>query len=665
MRDELSARAGWYLLAALLLFAPLIQGGSPRLPTMIVQCAILLLAIFWLYELGWKAPCQVLKVTVMDGLLALFLFWALFSFLFAPYQHSAGRGLLLLLCYSLLYWWLVFHPSPRGFETALYAAVAQGAFQAGLVWYRWEGAASPRPAGTFHNINFMAGFLAVCVLLAAARVIIPAGRRPPPAVTAAWSAAALLMGSALFMSGSRGGVLAFAAGMVLLLWFRRPALALGGAAAGLAALFLVPNPWVSRLANLTEVDVYAYSRLAIWKSSLKMMFDHPWFGVGLGQFEYFSPRYAFPVTSHWARYGRVAENAHNEYLQVGAEMGVVGLVLWLTGLALLLFWFLRAIRGKGAAAKGAVVPAGAAMAAMLAHAVVDFILHVPPLALLLVLLAAGIRVRGVAGPSWIMEFRFRKGYSLGLFVLFVFLTGFAVRPVVGFWHFLDGIGSPRNLLHEKWSLEEAPRREITHADAVRSLEKAVAVDPRNSAYHNALGSRYFRMSLLEGDSGELRRKGLFHANYAAELNPNNERYANSLGEAMESLSGVSGDPRFLGEALSHYRRVRSLTPRNYAIHEKIGFVAETLGNMEEAEEMFRRAVTLEPNYLRGWYNLGVFLARRERPDAARRAMQQGAEAAAVERKVDTAYERRLVDFDGQMFDNWLLEDGQQRNSNQL
>ena len=71
MRDELSARAGWYLLAALLLFAPLIQGGSPRLPTMIVQCAILLLSLFWLYEWGWKAPCQSLKITVVDGLLAL------------------------------------------------------------------------------------------------------------------------------------------------------------------------------------------------------------------------------------------------------------------------------------------------------------------------------------------------------------------------------------------------------------------------------------------------------------------------------------------------------------------------------------------------------------------------------------------------------------------
>ena len=79
--------------------------------------------------------------------------------------------------------------------------------------------------------------------------------------------------------------------------------------------------------------------------------------------------------------------------------------------------------------------------------------------------------------------------------------------------------------------------------------------------------------------------------------------------------------------------------------------------MEEAEEMFRSVVELEPNYLRGWYNLGIFLARRGRVDDARRIMEGGAAAAAVERRVYTAYERRLVDFDRQMFDNWLRENG--------
>jgi O-antigen ligase/Flp pilus assembly protein TadD len=658
MRDELFSRAGWHVLAALILFAPLIQGGSPRLPTLIVQSAILLLAALWVREWSWKAPCRSLRITLTDGLLALFLFWALFSFLFAPYQHSAGKGLLLLVCYAVLYWWLVFHPSLRGVETALLAVLGQGLLQAALVWHGWEGAAAPRPSGTFHNINFMAGLLAASVVLASGRVIFPSpSPGGKPARRAAWLAAAVLMGGAIFLSGSRGGVLALAVGMAVLLWARKPALAFAGAALGFAGLFLIPNPWVTRLSSLSQVDVYAYSRLSIWKSALKMMLDHPWFGVGLGQFEYFSPRYAFPVESHWAKYGRVAENAHNEYLQVGAETGVMGLAVWLAALALLGAWFLKTTRGRKAVEKRDLVPIVAALAALCAHAAVDFVFHVPPLALLLVLLAAGIRIHGVQGPSWAVEFRVRKGYGICLLALAAILMVFAVRPVVGFRHFLEGVGAPRNLLREKWALEEAPRRNLSPQEAVRSLEKAVAVDPLNAAYHNALGSGYFRMYFTNRQDEELRRKGLYHANYASQLNPENYRYSKSLGEAMESLSGLYGDRGLLEEAGVHYRRVLALTPRNYGIHEKLGFLVETLGDPAEAEVRFRSVVDLEPNYLKGWYNLGIFLSRQGRMAEARDAVERGARAAEVQRNALTDYERKLVDFDPEMFDNWLREYG--------
>jgi O-antigen ligase/Flp pilus assembly protein TadD len=623
---------------------------------MIVQCTILFLAVLWAWEWSWKAPCRSLRITVTDGLLAFFLFWALFSFLFAPYQHSAGRGLLLLVCYAVLYWWLVFHPSLRGVETALLAALGQGLFQAALVWYGWEGTSAPRPSGTFHNINFMAGLLAASVVLATGRAIFPSpSPGGHPARRAAWLAAAVLMGGAIFLSGSRGGVFALAVGMAVLLWFRRPALAFAAAAVGSAGLFLIPNPWITRLSSLSQVDVYAYSRLSIWKSALKMMLDHPWFGVGLGQFEYVSPRYAFPVESHWARYGRVAENAHNEYLQVGAGMGVVGLTVWLAAAALFGTWYLKRSRGSKAVEKRDLVPIAAALAALSAHAAVDFIFHVPPLVLLLVLLAAGLRIHGVQGPSWAVEFRMRKGYGICLFALAAFLTALAVRPVVGFRHFLKGVGAPQNLLREKWALEEAPRKDLSPREAVLSLERAVTVDPLNATYHNALGSRYFRMYLMDGEDEELRRKGLYHANYAAQLNPNNHRYFNSLGEAMESLFGLYGDRGLLEEAVVHYRRVLALTPRSYAIHEKLGFLLEALGDTAEAEERFRSVVNLEPNYLRGWYNLGIFLARQGRTEEAVGAFETGAKAAAVKRRVLTDYERKLVDFDPQMFDNWLRE----------
>src|SRR5262249_28761019 len=72
-------------------------------------------------------------------------------------------------------------------------------------------------------------------------------------------------------------------------------------------------------------------RMQMARIALKITRERPWFGVGLRQFQHESQRYitpefmtAFPQT----RYG---ENAHNNFLQVLAELGVVGLAafVWL------------------------------------------------------------------------------------------------------------------------------------------------------------------------------------------------------------------------------------------------------------------------------------------------------------------------------------------------
>jgi O-antigen ligase len=61
-------------------------------------------------------------------------------------------------------------------------------------------------------------------------------------------------------------------------------------------------------------------------AGLRMAADHPWLGVGLGEFSRYSPQYItqslvdrFPA----ALYG---ENAHSQPIQIVAELGVIGLV---------------------------------------------------------------------------------------------------------------------------------------------------------------------------------------------------------------------------------------------------------------------------------------------------------------------------------------------------
>ncbi len=66
---------------------------------------------------------------------------------------------------------------------------------------------------------------------------------------------------------------------------------------------------------------FNFSRLDVWKHVLEMSADHMLFGVGLGSFDTTFPSYHFSE--------RIIAHAHNQYLQVLAERGLIGLVAFL------------------------------------------------------------------------------------------------------------------------------------------------------------------------------------------------------------------------------------------------------------------------------------------------------------------------------------------------
>lgn len=651
--------AGWGLLAFLLVAPPLVQGGVPRLPTLVIEVGILALALRWAWT--WKrAPRRELRLSALDALLGFFVFWALFSTVFAPYYHDAERAFVAIACYVILYGYLAFHPSFSGLSLALAAVRAQALFQAMVVLWQAQGAEMvQRPAGTFYNPNFLAGFLAASLVIVVGGQLFapPAGsvRRLLLRLVPALVEGGLLLW-ALLNTGSRGGALALAAGLLVLSLLRSWRVALPLLSLAAAALLMVPNPLLHRLKQLPGSDAFAFTRLDVWKSAVAMMLDHPWVGIGLGQYEYVSTRYAFPIHTHWAKYSRVAENAHSEYLQAGVELGVPGLLLALAVLGLLTLAVARRLRELPRESWGTIATLAAAAIAIAAHSAVDFPMHTPPAALLLVLLAAGLRVHGATGPEAAVSFRVRPVYAAAAGIVVLVLASAAVRPVVGFWYFLGGIGAPQDLLNEKRALEEVPHRPPPFADAVRLLERAARIDFMNAPYHRALGSRLFQ-GHFAGEAGpEALHQALYHLNYAAELNPNQAQYAVNLGQAMRTLARRAPPGREkLEEALGHYRRAAELAPFEVRTRNEIGLLADELGDLDTAESAFRRAVAIEEYYLRGWFNLGTFYARHGRLADAREAFGRGAALAekAVFLVPTTPAEKDLLALKPEFFYNEL------------
>jgi O-antigen ligase len=158
-------------------------------------------------------------------------------------------------------------------------------------------------------------------------------------------AATGLLGAALLASWSRGAWLGAGAGVLAMLAAlpRRAWLGLGLVALllvcmlGLDVVGLLPASVSARLTDFTQYarfeDVrgvgindanYAViERLAHWQAALEMWRANFWNGVGFGDYE---PAYADYCLLNWPI---ALGHAHNYYLNVAAETGVIGLLAYL------------------------------------------------------------------------------------------------------------------------------------------------------------------------------------------------------------------------------------------------------------------------------------------------------------------------------------------------
>ena len=110
------------------------------------------------------------------------------------------------------------------------------------------------------------------------------------------------------------------------------------------SLIVVPNPLnkpgtvISKIKSRASVNQLSqdYSirrRIATWKFTMLLIKDHPLLGSGIGSFKYNSLKYQakfFDQGDNRALYPYgVADKTHNEYLQLGAELGIIGLIIFI------------------------------------------------------------------------------------------------------------------------------------------------------------------------------------------------------------------------------------------------------------------------------------------------------------------------------------------------
>ena len=143
-----------------------------------------------------------------------------------------------------------------------------------------------------------------------------------------WPTAAALAvnGLAVVLAGSKAAFLGlFLIGGIMVFHSRKKWLAAG--AIVLLLVVVLPNPLRRMAIRSLTSDPYALNRLDIWKMSLRMSVDRPLTGVGPNLFADHARRFNFPQETGGARYAKVPESPHSDYLKLAAETGWVGWVL--------------------------------------------------------------------------------------------------------------------------------------------------------------------------------------------------------------------------------------------------------------------------------------------------------------------------------------------------
>ncbi len=143
-------------------------------------------------------------------------------------------------------------------------------------------------------------------------------------------------------------------------------------------IWLGLNPLIGRYALLPKEIAAEGSRAAIWRDTMVLIKDFPLWGSGLGSYRYIFPKYKRSIAQ------AVYHHAHNDYLELAAETGMVGFLI-IMGLAGY-FWqqvITKWHRRKSTYVKGLVFGCIGGGAAMLFHSFADFNMHIPANILLL------------------------------------------------------------------------------------------------------------------------------------------------------------------------------------------------------------------------------------------------------------------------------------------
>ncbi|MCE7897973.1 MAG: hypothetical protein DPW11_02725 [bacterium] len=316
-------------------------------------------------------------------------------------------------------------------------------------------------------------------------------------------------------------------------------------------------------------------RRIVWSGALKLIQKHPMIGTGPETFAYtyyWQRPVAHNNTSEW---DYLYNKAHNEYLNIAATTGVLGL------LAYLYFHYAVFLKSTELVVKSKKINQEEdnnlrSLYPVLGATIIGFTItnffgfSVIPVYLLTTLIAAL--------PLSVNQ-QLDKGKNDKNLVLLIFL------PLI----------YPAHLFFTDISFAKGKAYLDANqpGNALPLLQKAVNSRPGLDLYHSTVGEAYAQLGQTE--------LAVKEAELTKKLNPYHLNFYKSRAKIYLTLS--TNDSQYYQPAARELEEARTLAPTDPKLYYNLGLIYTRLGNNDQAITQFKQAISLKPNYESPYYAL--------------------------------------------------------------
>lgn len=377
-------------------------------------------------------------------------------------------------------------------------------------------------------------------------------------------------------------------------------------------LFMIPNPLnepgsaISKIKSRTPISINAlkegYSvrrRMAIWNFTWMMITDRPILGSGIGTFKYNSLRYQAKFLSQGENYSLypfgIAYEAHNEYLHFWAELGFVGLGIFLCLIIGYFYYGWKVLKKiKDNYKRGMVIGLMSSVLAVLVDGIFGFPFHLSAVLIMFWLFFAitvvigikemqsneGIKKRRIENSTKVRPGK-KSHYRIILFILIIVLTLFLsidlIRPFMARvnWHY-----GYIEVKRKNWD------------EALNIFQNALKWDPYFGQMSFNIGEVLIEKGLYE-EAGEYFK--------IAEKTCDLPKLPFYLGIVYNSQGDLEMAAKKFKQAIFYQKNEEEMVP----VYINLGTTYFRLKENDLAEKSYQNALKIEPDSLQAHFGMGL------------------------------------------------------------